>query len=102
MFLKKVFSGVFILSITLFFSQEENNVSKKYASKIDSVKVRQYVSVLASDSLEGRDTGTEGQKKAAQFIQSKFREFGLDSLSAGYLQQFPLYKKNKSVHLITA
>ncbi len=99
MFLKKVFSAVFVLCTSLSFSQEEINVAKKYASKIDSVKIRQYVSVLASDSLEGRDTGTEGQKKAAAYIQNKFREFGLDSLSTGYLQQFPLYKKNKSAIL---
>ena len=30
------------------------------------------VSYLSSDELEGRETGTEGEKKAAEYIGSKF------------------------------
>ncbi|MFM8486053.1 MAG: peptidase M28, partial [Bacteroidota bacterium] len=35
------------------------------------------VSYLASDKLEGRGTGTEGEKKAAKFIAREFKKIGL-------------------------
>ena len=37
-----------------------------------------YISVLASDSLEGREAGTSGEKKAIDFICEKFADFGLN------------------------
>lgn len=35
------------------------------------------IAVLASDSLEGRGTGTEGERKAAAFIAARFQKMGL-------------------------
>ena len=35
------------------------------------------VTYLSSDKLEGRATGSDGEKLAADFIQSKFKEYGL-------------------------
>lgn len=44
---------------------------------------------LASDELEGRETGTEGERKASEYIESRFREFGLESIfDDGYFQYF--------------
>lgn len=44
---------------------------------------------LASDELEGRETGTEGERKASEYIASRFREFGLESIfDDGYFQYF--------------
>ena len=44
--------------------------------------------------MEGRETGTEGQRKAAAYIESQFKEIGLkfpESLH-GYQQYYPLFK----------
>ncbi|TWT58158.1 Aminopeptidase YwaD precursor [Thalassoglobus neptunius] len=41
------------------------------------------VKQLASDESEGRGVGTEGLKKAAEFIAESFRESGLDVTTAG-------------------
>ena len=42
------------------------------------------MSILASDSLEGRETGKPGQKKAAEYIANHFKKIGI-----------PPYKKKK-------
>lgn len=62
----------------------------KYYDLIDSNKIRVHTTVLASDSLEGRNMGDLGQKKAASYIQNEFRSLGLDSLSTNYYQTFNL------------
>ena len=47
------------------------------------------VSYLSSDELEGRETGTEGEMKAAEYISSKFLEYGLIGKGTeGFLQTF--------------
>lgn len=48
-----------------------------FAESITPQDLRMYLSVLASDQLEGRETGTEGNEKAAQFIASQFNSFGI-------------------------
>ncbi len=49
------------------------------------------VLVLASDSLQGREAGTEGERKAARYLSSQFREAGLlpkGKDSGSYYQEF--------------
>ena len=47
------------------------------------------ITYLSSDSLEGRETGTAGEKLAAEYISSKFKEYGLIGKGTdGYLQSF--------------
>jgi Peptidase family M28 len=68
----------------------------------DSLAARLYF--LASDLFEGRETGTRGQKLAAQYLVSQYRELGLapkgtanspDALSpSAYLQPFTVYKRS--------
>lgn len=49
------------------------------------------LSVLASDSLEGRMTGTRGAAKAAAFIARAFEEYGLEpGGDDGFLQSVPM------------
>ncbi|MFM1930798.1 MAG: hypothetical protein RL226_101, partial [Bacteroidota bacterium] len=40
-------------------------------------RIKQDVEFLASDSLEGRETGTRGEKLAGDYIISRFQEIGL-------------------------
>ena len=48
-----------------------------FAASITPGDLRMYLSVLASDALEGRETGTEGNDKAAQFLASQLAAFGI-------------------------
>lgn len=43
--------------------------------------LKSHVSYLASDALEGRRAGSEGEKAAAAYVRDKFREYGVDVLS---------------------
>lgn len=59
------------------------------ATSDEALKIANYVRFLASDELEGRYSGTAGNYKAADFIESKFKEFGLQPISGSYRQTFP-------------
>src|SRR4051812_47654815 len=48
------------------------------AQNINTKKIRQHIKVLSSDSLEGRGTGTAGEKLAIAYIQDQFRQIGLE------------------------
>ncbi len=48
-----------------------------FAATITAEDLRSYLTVLASDEFEGRETGTEGQRKAADFIAAHFEKLGL-------------------------
>ncbi|MCG8408469.1 MAG: M28 family peptidase [Phycisphaerales bacterium] len=58
---------------------------------------REWVSHLASNELEGRGTGQEGIDKAADFIVSQFKRFGVKPAGEDgtYFQQFTLPLKQK-------
>lgn len=75
--------------------QDKN--AKKFAKTITEKDLNAYLSVLASDSLEGRETGERGQKMAAAYIREKFKSFGLEApvqtdTGKSYYQTYPLKK----------
>jgi len=52
------------------------------------------VTFLADDKLEGRSTGSEGEKKASKYIVKRFEEIGLEPKGTeGYLQTFTFKPK---------
>ena len=82
-----LFSG-----ITNAFAQ--NGDPAKYASLITGEELKNQLTIIASDEMEGRETGTDGQRKAAIYIESQFRAIGLKPASTlkGYQQFYPLYQ----------
>ncbi|HZG01097.1 MAG TPA: hypothetical protein VEY71_08845, partial [Chitinophagales bacterium] len=40
-------------------------------------RLKQHVYVLAADSMEGRNTGTEGERKAIRYITQQYKSIGL-------------------------
>lgn len=74
---------VLIISIVLcscMGDSEQSNVSQQ---------LRQDVGYLASDELEGRETGSEGEKKAGEFIAKRFEKLGLEPKGEdGWFQTF--------------
>ncbi len=55
--------------------------------------IKAHVSVLGSDSLEGRATGTVGAAKAAAYISDKLHAYGVESPAGlnGYYQEIPMH-----------
>ena len=59
--------------------------------------MKEEVTYLASDKLEGRTTGTPSEKMAAKYISSKFKEYNLaEKGEDGYYQYFEAKIKRKS------
>ena len=57
-------------------------------------RIKEDVTFLASDELEGRQTGTEGEKKAADYISKRFKELKLSEKGTkGFLQPFTFKPK---------
>lgn len=57
-------------------------------------KVKEDVTFLADDKLEGRQTGTEGEKAAADYLTKRFKELDLQPKGTeGYLQAFSFTPK---------
>ena len=70
----------------------QNQLEAKYARIINFNTLKKHLNIIASDSMEGRETGTEGQRKAAAYIEQHFKAIGLKPVPAlnGYQQFFPL------------
>jgi hypothetical protein len=60
--------------------------------KIDEANVRREIDILASDAMEGRNTGSPGSERAAKWLAEQFKAVGL--LPAGdsgtYFQNLPI------------
>lgn len=71
-------------------SQKFDPAAQKGYDSIQGADLSTHVHVLASDSLEGRETTAPGQKKAAAYIAGYFQQLGLKPVgdSDTYLQKF--------------
>lgn len=58
--------------------------------EITAAELKEHVKYLASDELEGRGSGTEGNRKAAAYIAQAFRSYGLKpaGTNGDYFQEF--------------
>ena len=57
-------------------------------------KIKKDVAYLAQDELEGRQTGTPGEEKAAEYIAKRFEELGLSPKGTeGFIQPFSFKPK---------
>lgn len=65
-----------------------------FAQEIKIKSLKKTVTFLASDKLAGRGSGTEGEKKAKEFIIKRFQKFGLSSLGENdtFEQVYPAKK----------
>ena len=82
---------ILILIFPFFCSSQENI---KYANTININDLYDHINVLASDSLEGRETGKPGQKKAAKYIASHFQKIGIPPYKRKtYFQKFKVKSK---------
>ena len=62
--------------------------------EITAEEIKQHITYLASDELEGRMTGTDALYKAADFLKKEFESYGLKPLFDGsYFQEFPFMEK---------
>ena len=58
----------------------QTDASAKYAAVINGKSLNKHLSIIAGPEMEGRETGTEGQRKAATYIETQFKNIGLKSV----------------------
>ena len=88
--IKQVIQLFFILCPLLLQAQDKS--AAKYVDAINAAVLREDLTILASDALEGRETGSRGQKMAAAFIKAHFESLGLSGpVNGDYNQPVTLY-----------
>ena len=92
--MKSIF--LLIISILFFLSPtfSQTDPALKYAESITEKSLKEQLTIVASAEMEGRETGTEGQRKAAAYIESQFKKTGLLSPPSitNFRQYYPLNK----------
>jgi Zn-dependent M28 family amino/carboxypeptidase len=88
---------------TINLSIAQTDASAKYAAHITVKDLNKHLSIIAGAEMEGRETGTEGQRKAAAYIEDQFKAMGLKpvELLKGYQQFYPLYQDSLKSALLT-
>lgn len=67
-----------------------------YANTITTDDLKKHLYIVAGKEMEGRETATEGQRKAATYIEDQFRALGLlPGNSGSYQMPFPVYQDNQ-------
>ena len=90
MFIARIYAiGLFLVWGGLLTAQSGNKPAFDIQLEIDLV-------YLASDYLEGRETGTQGERKAAEYLAHRFAEIGAEPAGTkGFFQPFDFkYKPN--------
>lgn len=73
----KKFLLIFLTCITVVAGAQKKDPATKYANLITADDMKQRLYFVASKEMEGRETATPGQKRAAAYIEDQFRSFGL-------------------------
>lgn len=94
--MKKIILTALLAGGSIGATMAQDSLAVKYAATIKAEDLEMDLQVLASDSLEGRETGTPGQKKAADYIKNQFQQAGLKpaGLNGSYYQPFTLEKRS--------
>lgn len=94
--MKQLSLSVFALLVLNGFNSQAQ--VEKYAETLKEDDLKRHLTYISSDEMEGRDTGSKGQKKVGQYIESHFKALDLKPIapqkdgSLGYQQYFNLYK----------
>jgi hypothetical protein len=84
--MKKILAAFTLLTVSFYsFSQDVNKL-------ISQVDVERVIKTLAADDMQGRGTFTPGIEKAASFIESEYKQAGLQPFPGddGYRQNFTM------------
>src|SRR5712692_6507 len=65
------------------------------ALQADAARWWAHVTVLADDSMEGRNTGSPGHKRAAEYVASQFQKAGLEPAGTNGFMQPVKFKTRK-------
>lgn len=80
--MKRLLTLLALLATTLVHAQFRSGSALDALNDTETVRsLKEHVSYLSSAELEGRKAGSEGEKLAADYIEARFKEYGIDLIS---------------------
>jgi Peptidase family M28 len=90
--MKKLLFVVALATTSIAFAQKKSS-PLSFAKTISAGDLKKHLYIIAAPDMEGRETATDGQRKAASYIEQQFRSLGLQPGSnASYQMGFPVYR----------
>lgn len=87
------FLVLILLILSLNSSAQKKANPTTFAKTITSDDLKKHLFIVAGKEMEGRETATEGQQKAAAYIENQFRSLGLlPGNKDSYQLNFPVYQ----------
>jgi hypothetical protein len=77
-----------VSAFTLTTTAQKKWKPEKFAKTITEQDLKKHLYIIASKEMEGRETATPGQRKAAAYIENEFRRIGLQPMANGSFQQY--------------
>ena len=72
---------------------QKKSKPERYARSITADDMKKHLYVIAGAEMDGRETATEGQRKAASYIENQFKSFELLPGNHGsYQMKYPVYR----------
>jgi hypothetical protein len=69
-----------------------------YAKTITAADLKKHLYIVAGPEMEGREAASEGERKAAAYIENEFKRIGLEpGNKESYRQYFSVYKDSLAV-----
>ena len=91
--MKKLLLFCLPFATTIAIAQKSDDAAK-YGSLITKEGLKQKLTIVASAEMEGRETASPGQKRAAAYIESLFKSYGLKPGNGdSYQQLYPVYQE---------
>jgi hypothetical protein len=91
-YMKRVFFLLSIISAGVAHAQKIAD-PKPYAATITEADLKKHLYIVAGKDFEGRETATEGQRKAAAYIENDFKTLGLQPGNKGdYQLYYPVFR----------
>ncbi|HEV7780773.1 MAG TPA: M28 family peptidase [Chitinophagaceae bacterium] len=91
--IRKIVPGILFCMPLFAIAQKKDKNAAAAAASITVEDMKKHLYIIASKEMEGRDTPSPGLEKAADYVESQFRSFGLTPGNNGsYRQNYPLYK----------
>lgn len=90
-----------VLALTVS-AQRKNKTAEQFSKTITANDLKTHLYILAGPEMEGRETGMQGQRKAAEYLKQQFQRIGIAPANNGNYEQFyPLYKDTLKAAKIT-
>jgi hypothetical protein len=103
---KTLFAALLLGTAALGYAQPNRPTeatAREYAATITAEELSKHLHIIAADSMQGRDTGSQGQKMAADYIAAQFFDANVKPVVKfpdgveGYYQEFELVRRTPAV-----